>query len=260
MKRNLIKISLDCIMAVILVLLYNSHVLALAFHEIAGLFIFGLFVIHVLLNRKWVISITSKLFNKKLAPQVRFGYAIDILLLIAFVMIIVSGILISQVLFPSLAMGKDSPWRNIHLFSAAVALILVGIHLGLHWNFVSGVFKKVVKLPARVAKPLGIVLLVVVLVFGLYSLKTSSFTTWLTAPFTTSGAKVETGDGDHTAKSGENKGELISGAVFHQGHRLPRLKKKAKPMAGQMQGPMITALKQAKINPPMTRRYSQTAV
>lgn len=200
MRKNLIKISLDCVMAVILVLLYNSHVFALAFHEIAGLFIFCLFVIHVLLNRKWVTSITSKLFNKTLSPRVRIGYAVDLLLLISFVMIIISGILISQVLFPSLAMGKDSPWRNIHQFTAAVALILVGIHLGLHWGFISGMFKKMVKLPSKITKPVSIVLLVAILAFGLYSLETSSFTGWLTAPFLVSESRTEAQSGSNGAE------------------------------------------------------------
>ncbi|UOE74831.1 DUF4405 domain-containing protein [Parageobacillus thermoglucosidasius] len=31
------------------------------------------------------------------------------------------------------------PWRNIHHFFSAISIILVGIHLGLHWNFVSNV-------------------------------------------------------------------------------------------------------------------------
>jgi hypothetical protein len=66
MKKNIIKILLDVMMAAILVLLYNSHAISLAFHEIAGLFI-----IHCLLNKKWITAITAKFFNKSLAPRIR---------------------------------------------------------------------------------------------------------------------------------------------------------------------------------------------
>ncbi|MBY6269133.1 DUF4405 domain-containing protein [Parageobacillus thermoglucosidasius] len=38
------------------------------------------------------------------------------------------------------------PWRNIHHFFSAISIILVGIHLGLHWNFVSNMFKRMIKL------------------------------------------------------------------------------------------------------------------
>lgn len=196
MKKNIIKISLDIIMALILLLLYNSHAVSMAFHEAAGLFIFGLFIVHILLNKKWVASISSKLFHKSITPRTRFVYVIDTLLLISFILIIVSGILTSQVLFPFLSAGKDSPWRNIHHFFSAVSIVLVGIHLGLHWNFVSGMLKKAVKLPSKVAKPLSICLLAVILIYGIYSLGTSSFTEWLTAPFISEASHEEPPSGN----------------------------------------------------------------
>lgn len=195
-------------------LLYNSHVFSIAFHEIAGLFIFMLFIIHCLLNKKWITSITAKFFSKSLTPRVRFGYIIDLLLLISFFLIIISGIKTSQVLFPS-ADSKDSPWRNIHHFFAAISIILVGIHLGLHWNFVSDMFKKMLRVPRKVSKPLSMILLLIVLVFGVYSISKSNFIGWLTAPFTTE-AKSDDNTNDkgnipnsdkHIPKSGENKND-----------------------------------------------------
>ncbi|RDE25489.1 DUF4405 domain-containing protein [Parageobacillus thermoglucosidasius] len=91
-----------------------------------------------MLNKKWIIAITAKFFTKSLAPRVRFGYIINFLLLLSFLLIVISGICTSQALFP-FAESKDSPWRNIHHFFSAISIILVGIHLGLHWNFVSNV-------------------------------------------------------------------------------------------------------------------------
>ncbi|MDR1409607.1 MAG: DUF4405 domain-containing protein [Oscillospiraceae bacterium] len=204
MRKNIIKISLDVVMAGILILLYNSHAISLAFHEIAGLFLFGLFVIHCLLNRKWVTSITAKFFSKSIAPRVRFGYIIDLMLLVSFVLIIFSGISTSQVLFPSLAQAKDSPWRSVHHFFAALSIILVGIHLGLHWNFVTGMFKKAIRIPQKLAKPLSIGLLLIVLVFGTYSTVASSFTGWLAEPFIAAG-KSGTSDSDTEPAKNEDK-------------------------------------------------------
>lgn len=212
MKKNRIKILLDVVMAAILISLYNSHAFSMAFHEIAGLFLFGLFVIHCLLNIKWITAITGKCFSRSLAPRIRFIYIIDFLLLISFIFIIISGICTSQVLFP-VADIKDSPWRDIHHFFGAISIILVGIHLGLHWNFVSSMFKKMIRVPQKVAKSLSMVLLIIVLVFGVYNIATTSFTGWLTAPFITeaksdanSGVKGNTSDTNaHTPKSGENK-------------------------------------------------------
>lgn len=213
MKKNWIKIALDLIMAIILVLLFNSHVFSMTLHETGGLFICSLFIIHCLLNKKWIATVTSKFFSKSIPPRVRFGYIIDLLLLISFLFILISGIRTSQVLFPFLADGKDSPWRTVHHFCAAAVIILVGIHLGLHWNFVSNMFKKMIHIPQKISKPLGIILLLVILVPGFYNMASSSFTGWLKEPFVVvsssdenSGGKVNTGEtNDPTPKSGENK-------------------------------------------------------
>ena len=109
MSKNMIKIVLDVIMAIVLVLLYNSHVFGMAFHEIAGLFIGVLFIVHCLLNKKWISSITGKLFSKTLTARVRFGYIINCFLFAIFVLVTISGILTSQILFPEIATGKGSP-------------------------------------------------------------------------------------------------------------------------------------------------------
>jgi len=139
--------------------------------------------------------------------KVRIGYIVNLLLTITFIFALISGISTSQVLFPADSHG--SAWRGIHHFSGAVAIILVGIHLGLHWTFISGMFKKFIKINKTVAKILSIVLLIIVLSFGVYSTVTSSFTSWLAEPFVTSVKTEDNKSGgdmnNHTPKSDENK-------------------------------------------------------
>ena len=232
MKKNVIKMTLDIIMIAILAMLYNSHVADLSFHEIAGLGVFGLFIIHCLLNVKGITGISKRFFDKSLALKVRIGYIINLLLAVTFVFIIISGICTSQVLFPSNSHG--SVWRGIHHFCGAISIILVGIHLGLHWSFISGMFKKVIPMKDGIRKIVAKILLIGVLSFGIYSMTTSSFTNWLVEPFVTqtkdpsehtensnlteiekdsdSSASEKSEDGkvggdtnDHTGKNGENK-------------------------------------------------------
>ena len=183
MNKNMLKMILDIVMIIALTLLYNSHVFTMGFHEIAGLGLFGLFVVHCLLNRKWIAAVSTRLFSKTLAAKLWAGYIVNILLSVTFVLIIISGIATSQVLFPYGA--HNSIWRGIHHFFSAISIVLVGIHLGLHWSFVSGMFKKTVKIVDSARKPLAIILLLIVLVFGAYSIVTSNFTDWLTEPFVT---------------------------------------------------------------------------
>lgn len=183
-KINLIKISLDVVMAVILILMYNSKVVSLNFHEIGGLFVCGLFLIHKLINWKWIAAVSKKLFSKDLNIKLRLGYIVDFLLLISMTAILVSGIFISKIVFRNFSLNVSGNWRTVHYCASAVSLILVGIHLGLHWNFVTGIFKKYVKIPSMIAKPVSILLVIAVVAYGSYNIVTTSFTQWLTMPFT----------------------------------------------------------------------------
>ena len=222
MKTNVMRISLDVVMAVLLILMYKKAAISMEFHEIGGLVVGGLFLIHNLLNRKWIVGITRRVFGKALAPRVRVGYAVDVLLLVSMVLIALTGIMISQTILTGIS-GNVAVGRRAHYFFSAVALVLVGIHIGLHWSFIRTSFAKVFRLPRAIARPLGIVCLAAVLVYGGYSMVTSSFAGWLTDPFvvltSSDGALLETGGGEH-AGGGQGLGKGAGGGSSTQGGAL----------------------------------------
>jgi hypothetical protein len=182
-SKNVIRILLDAAMAVLLILMYNKLAVSLSFHEIGGLVVCGMFVFHNLLNRKWVVGISKRMFGRSLATRVRLGYAVDVLLLITMAVIAVSGIMISKTVLLGIS-GSLVFWRPAHYFASAVALVLVGIHIGLHWSFIRTTLARHLRLPRVVARPLGVICLTAVLAFGVYGIATSHFLTWLGEPFT----------------------------------------------------------------------------
>ena len=104
------------------------------------------------------------------------------------------------------------PW---HYFAAAAALILAGIHLGLHWKYLRSVLLSKLPLPQWAAKVLGSVCLALVLVFGTYSLTASHFSSWLSGPFQMNTAFFT--NHQEPSASHEEKGEHTSGK--HDGAR-----------------------------------------
>lgn len=147
-KINFIKISLDIAMAFVFVLLFNTSVIAgLTFHEAAGLSIGLAFILHMTINRRWIRQVTRNLFGRQIAVKTRIGYFVDVLLLLSMFYTIFSGIMISRVLLPNLQIGNESFFRNTHAAVAYLSLGLVGIHIGLHWQWVMNLFKKM--LPIR---------------------------------------------------------------------------------------------------------------
>jgi len=204
-RKNVIRILLDGAMAVLLILMYNELAISLSFHEKGGLVVCGMFIFHNVLNRKWIAGISRRMFGKALTTRVRVGYVLDVLLLITMAFIALSGIMISRTILLRIS-GDYEFWKHAHYFASAVALVLVGTHIGLHWSFIRTTFAKYVKLPRLVARPLGIVCLTVVLAFGVYSIITSNFIHWLEGPFTEEGAEGGNPDGVGKGQGGTGRG------------------------------------------------------
>lgn len=64
MKKIWIKLCLDAAMLVVLSLLFWKGNFGMEFHEIAGLAVLGAFVLHILLNWRWVLQVTAHFFQK----------------------------------------------------------------------------------------------------------------------------------------------------------------------------------------------------
>ena len=133
-------------MAITFALLMNPRVLnGLPFHEIAGL-LFGVAILtHIGLNFQWVKNTTFKIFNSDLPKKTRFNFLLNILLLVSMSAIIITGILISKVVFPDLAMEGNRTLRGLHDLAANLTLALVGLHIGVHWQWILSICNKMFK-------------------------------------------------------------------------------------------------------------------
>ncbi|KFZ41620.1 DUF4405 domain-containing protein [Anoxybacillus flavithermus] len=146
LKKNIVKIILDVSLAIMFVLLMNPRVFnGLPFHEVAGLVIGVAVLIHIGLNYKWVVNTVKNIFNRSLSGKARFGFLLNVLLLVSMAAIIVTGILISKVVFPHFSGGENHALRELHDIFSKVTLVLVGVHIALHWQWIMGVFRKICK-------------------------------------------------------------------------------------------------------------------
>lgn len=140
------KIILDILTTIIIILLMDNDIIKLPLHEILGVAILFLFIIHKYFNWTWIKNITLNLFNKQTPTKTKIMYWLDLLLLILLILNVLSGIFISQKLFTYFNAKNISLWSNLHHFFAYSFLVVIAIHLGLHWQYIMNVFKKIFKI------------------------------------------------------------------------------------------------------------------
>lgn len=208
MKRNTWKLLIDVIMIILFLIMYKKRIISVGFHEIIGLLIFLIVLIHLFFNRKLFITATKKF--GKIKTKTKLRYIVDLALLIDFILMIITGIMISKVLFN---FGYFGIWKFIHNFLCGFALILVGIHCGIEWDTFYAMIRKIIKIPKNIAKPLGIIFAILILVGGAYSMVNTPFGEWLTGPFTYDPSNTHGdghGDGLSLGKGNNGTGQGIN--------------------------------------------------
>jgi len=166
-KKNIIKFVLDIAMAILFITFFNKNLISFKFHILSG-YLFAVFIIaHMVLNKKWIVNITKRLFDKKLKLRVKISYILSLLLFISIFFIIASGSLMMK----AKTYDRLMFWKMLHLGASYLSVALIGAHLGLYWNFMMNMFKKIFKIKEgnQISKILVNASVIIVLIFGIYT-------------------------------------------------------------------------------------------
>lgn len=144
-KTNRTKLLLDLGAFVAFLVVMDPRSSGIAVHEWLAVALGGTIIVHLLLNWNWLVEVTKRFFTKGLNGA-RTNYILNWLLFIDGIMIMVSGIMISESIVPTLGLmlPQDMAWRSLHDLSANISLLLMGIHITLHWSWIVNSFKRLV--------------------------------------------------------------------------------------------------------------------
>ena len=126
------RLSLDLIMTLLILLEFAYRLIGSTLHELIGLSMFTLIIVHGNWNWRWF----AMLLKGKYAVLRIVSVTINTLLLITGLLMMVSGVLNSDLLFSLTQVELDLLPRELHTATAYWFLILVGVHLGMHWKMV----------------------------------------------------------------------------------------------------------------------------
>ena len=174
-KKNIIKFTLDIAMAILFITFFNKNLISFKFHIISGYVFAGFILAHMILNKKWIINISKRLFDKKLKLRVKISYILSLFLFISIFLIIASGVLMMK----ASTYDRVMFWKMLHFGASYLSIALIGMHIGLYWNFIMNMFKKVFKIKQNnnISKILANISVILVLIFGIYTTyKTEYFT------------------------------------------------------------------------------------
>lgn len=131
------KIIIDNLLFIITIALFNIGIIGNLMHEILGISLAILIIIHILLNSKWIKQVTKNF--KKTNTKTKIMYIVDIFIMIIDLGAIICGILIANEIF-NFHMSSSLGFVLAHLILGRLAIITMFIHLGLHLN---RIFKKI---------------------------------------------------------------------------------------------------------------------
>lgn len=138
--KAVIKLAVDVVMTLALLFLMGYHFWGEALHEWVGAGMLLLFIAHHILNGHW----HKTLFKGKYNALRILTLCIDFLVLVSMLVQMYSGIVMSRYVFDFLPFsGGMSLARRLHILGAYWGFLLMSLHLGLHWNMILGVSRKV---------------------------------------------------------------------------------------------------------------------
>ena len=106
---------------------------------------------------------------------------VDILVLLAMLALMYSGIVMSRHVFAFLPIESGMALaRKLHILGAYWGFILMSLHLGLHWNMLLGMLRKQIKLPVSRTRNTALFLVsAVIAAYGVYVFISRNFATYL---------------------------------------------------------------------------------
>ncbi|WP_424474927.1 DUF4405 domain-containing protein [Oceanobacillus kimchii] len=125
-----IRLAIDLTMTILMLVAMAYRITGNTIHEVVGIFLFLLFVVHNILNRRWYKAIAKGKYSVRRILSI----TVNLLFLMSIVTIMISSLPISRDLLPFFSINNEMVWREIHVLTSYWAFILMAVHIGMSWT------------------------------------------------------------------------------------------------------------------------------
>jgi len=132
------RLLLDAGLFAALLAVNNPSWTGISAHEWLGIALITPLLVHLIVNWDWTVRTVLR-FVDRARNASRVNLIVDTLLFLATVAVMLSGLVVSTTL-PGLLGATTSPsviWYALHSVSADATILLMLVHLGLHWRWIA---------------------------------------------------------------------------------------------------------------------------
>ena len=175
-QKQITRLVVDAAMTVVLLLLMGYSRIGEEAHEWLGIGMTVLFILHHILNRKWI----SALFRGRYTAFRVFQTLLACVIFVGLAISAYTGIMLSKHVFRFLGIDTGmADARKLHLRSGYWNFILLSLHLGLHWAMIVSLIGKRCKNKSALLKWIARLLAAGIAAYGVYALLARNVTDYL---------------------------------------------------------------------------------
>ena len=165
-KKRIVQIVIDFAMILLLPFLMAYSLVGETTHEWLGIIMLMLIILHHVLNYRWF----GTLFKGKYRPVRILNASVTLLLLVDIIFQGISGIMMSGHVFLFLNIQQGMSFaRTAHLIGAYWGFVLMSVHVGLHWEKMLNIARKMFKKPSVVRAWTVRIFVLIIAGYGVYT-------------------------------------------------------------------------------------------
>ncbi len=153
------KTLIDILLLIFITLEFSKGYMNPLYHEIFGIILIILLLIHLILNKNYLKNISKGKYNLSRTIML----TINTLFMLTFILSLLFGILSSEVFLKSFNIGSFTIIK-LHKICAYMSIIIMGFHLGINFN---AMFSKITKRIKN--KSLLHITKLIIILYGIYS-------------------------------------------------------------------------------------------
>lgn len=133
------RLILDAVMTALVLAAFAYQMTGNTVHELIGFVILAFFLVHnIALNWRWFASLTRGRYNGRRTVSL----VVNMTILAISLTLLISGLANSRLIGGLLGIEKDLLPREIHTTAAYWFLVLMAVHIGMHWKMIMAEARK----------------------------------------------------------------------------------------------------------------------